>query len=306
MHTTSNIMMVRPASFGFNSQTAGNNSFQSNDKEESQKDIRLQAQVEFDAMVDILRSKGVNVIVIEDTASPEKPDAVFPNNWISFHKNGAVVTYPMFAPNRRIERREDIIDELAKTFQVDRRYTFEHYEEDNIFLEGTGSMLFDRDNNIAYACLSQRTDPQLLDKFCVLMGSRKVSFYSLDRKGDPIYHTNVMMALGEDFAVLCTESIRKQEELDHVLAVLKETGKEVIDISYDQVESFAGNMLQVKNDEGDTFLVMSQTAFNSLTEDQKEALSSKTNLLPICIDTIEYYGGGSVRCMMAEVFLPKN
>lgn len=305
-HTTDTIMMVRPANFGFNAETAENNAFQSNDRGESKDNIAKQARDEFDAMVMTLRSKGVDVIVVEDTDEPKKPDAIFPNNWISFHRNGAVVTYPMFAENRRIERREDIIDDLKERFIVDRRYTFEHYEEDGLYLEGTGSMLFDRDRNIMYACLSDRTDPQIIDKFCVLMGSERVVFHAVDRNGDAIYHTNVMMALGEDFAVLCKDSIAKKDELEELLSKLESTGKEVVDISFDQMEAFAGNMLQVRNSAGDTFLVMSQTAFKSLNEEQIEKLSSKTNLLPIIIDTIEYYGGGSVRCMMAEVFLPKK
>jgi len=298
--------MIRPANFGFNDQTAGNNAFQSDDKGESSKDISNKAQVEFDNMVEILRSKGVSIIVIDDTQSPEKPDAIFPNNWISFHVNGAVLTYPMFAPNRRIERREDIIDTIGETFDVKRRYTFEHYEEDEMYLEGTGSMLFDRDHKIVYACLSQRTDARLLDKFCVLVEYQRMVFHAVDRNGLPIYHTNVMMALGEDFAVLCKESIKNPDEMKELEEVLERTGKEIIDISYDQLESFAGNMLQVRNDTGQTFLVMSMSAHDSLTESQIEALSAKTQIVPIDISTIEYYGGGSVRCMMAEVFLPKK
>ncbi len=305
-HTTDTIMMVRPANFGFNAETAENNAFQSNDRGETASNIATQARDEFDAMVKTLKSKGVDIIVVEDTDEPKKPDAIFPNNWISFHRNGAVVTYPMFAKNRRIERREDIIEALKKDFEVDRRYTFEHYEDDSLYLEGTGSMLFDRDRNIMYACLSERTDPQIIDKFCVLMGSERIVFHSVDRNGDAIYHTNVMMALGEDFAVLCKASITKKEELEELLAKLDATGKEVIDISFDQMEAFAGNMLQVRNSSGDTFLVMSQTAYNSLNENQIEKLSSKTSILPININTIEYYGGGSVRCMMAEVFLSRK
>lgn len=297
--------MVRPANFGFNTETAENNAFQSNNRGETSSEIAENAKDEFDAMVKILRSKGIDIIVVEDTSKPKKPDAIFPNNWISFHRNGAVVTYPMFAKNRRIERREEIIDGLKKDFEVERRYTFEHYEDEGLYLEGTGSMLFDRDRNIMYACLSERTDPQIIDKFCVLMGSERLVFHSVDRNGDAIYHTNVMMALGEDFAVLCKASITKKEELDELVSKLEATGKEIVDITFDQMEAFAGNMLQVRNSSGDTFLVMSQTAFNSLNENQIEMLSSKTELLPINIDTIEYYGGGSVRCMMAEVFLPR-
>lgn len=304
--TTNNILMIRPANFGFNAQTAGNNAFQSNDRGQSAEDISKEATAEFDSMVAVLRDNGVNVIVVEDTSEPVKPDAIFPNNWISFHKNGAVITYPMYAPNRRIERREDVVEGLAKTFEVDRRYTFDHYEEDEMFLEGTGSMLFDRENRIVYACLSQRTDARLIDKFCVLVDYQRVVFHSVDRQGMPIYHTNVMMALGEDFVVLCKDSIKSSDELEELEQKLAETGKEIVDISFDQMEAFAGNMLQVRNDTGQTFLVMSQTAYDSLEEAQVQALSAKTTLLPIDISTIEYYGGGSVRCMMAEVFLPKK
>lgn len=304
--TTSNIMMVRPANFAFNPQTADNNSFQSNSKDESVKDVGEKAKVEFDAMVSTLRDNGINVIVIEDTDEPKKPDAIFPNNWISFHENGAVITYPMFAPNRRIERRADVIDDLSDNFEISRRFTFEHYEDDGLFLEGTGSMLFDREEDIVYACLSERTDVQLLDKFCVLMESRKVVFNAVDRSGEPIYHTNVMMALGEDFAVLCSESIKNEDELKHLKDTLVKTGKEIVEISYLQMENFAGNMLQVRNKDGETFLVMSESAYQSLDEEQINRLSLKTNLLPIDIQTIEYYGGGSVRCMMAEIFLSEK
>lgn len=304
--TTNTILMIRPANFRYNTQTAENNTFQSDDKDESNALISEKAREEFDVMVELLRSNGVNVIVVEDTPEPKKPDAVFPNNWISFHENGAVLTYPMFAPNRRVERREDIIDELGKTFDVTRRYTFEHYEEDDMFLEGTGSMLFDRDYKVVYACLSQRTDARLLDKFCVLVEYQRFVFHSVDRNGMPIYHTNVMMALGEDFAVICLESIKNPDEVKELRQILERTGKEIVEINYEQMESFAGNMLQVRNDTGQTFLVMSQAAYNSLNDDQIAVLSSKTQLLPIDISTIEYYGGGSVRCMMAEVFLPRK
>lgn len=304
--TTNHILMIRPANFGFNTQTADNNAFQSESTNETATQIAEKAKVEFDNMVEVLRSKGINVLVIEDTDSPLKPDAVFPNNWVSFHVNGAVLTYPMFAPNRRVERREDIIESIGESFDIKRRYTFEHYEEDEMYLEGTGSMLFDRDHKIVYACLSKRTDARLLDKFCVLVEYNREVFHAVDRNGMPIYHTNVMMALGEDFAVLCKESIHIPEELKSLEATLERTGKEIIDISYDQMESFAGNMLQVRNESGQTYLVMSQSAYDSLNEEQVDVLSSKTELLPIDISTIEYYGGGSVRCMMAEIFLQKK
>ncbi len=297
--------MIRPANFGFNDQTAANNAFQSKDVISDAKSLKEIAKAEFDNMVSTLKAKGVNVIVIEDTDSPVKPDAVFPNNWISFHENGSLITYPMYAPNRRIERREDIIDQIAERFKIKNRYSFEFYEDDDeLFLEGTGSMIFDRQNEIVYACLSQRTDATLIDKFNVLMGTKSVVFKSVDRQGLEIYHTNVMMALGEDFVVICMESIPDEDSKKLLLRTFEQTGKEVIEISYEQMESFAGNMLEVKSNSGQRYLAMSQTAYNSLNDSQKERLAIKTNLLPIPIDNIEKYGGGSVRCMMAEVFLP--
>ncbi|MBK9736621.1 MAG: amidinotransferase [Saprospiraceae bacterium] len=302
---TNHIMMIRPANFGFNDQTAANNAFQSKDEIFDAQFLKNVAREEFDNMVDILRSKGVSVFVIEDTEMPIKPDAVFPNNWISFHENGTLITYPMYAPNRRIERREDIIEQIENRFVVKNRYSFEFYEtEDELFLEGTGSMIFDRPNGIVYACLSQRTDATLLDKFNVLMGMESCVFRSVDRFGLEIYHTNVMMALGEDFVVICMESIPDEDSRKKLLSLFEKTGKEVIEISYAQMESFAGNMLEVMGSGGNRYLVLSQSAYDALTSDQVLRLSALTNLLPIPIPNIEKFGGGSVRCMMAEVFLP--
>lgn len=303
---TNQIMMVRPAQFRFNTQTAENNAFQSQEEDLSRKELSQKAVEEFDQMVETLRSKGIVVHVIQDTDEPVKPDAVFPNNWISFHENGAVITYPMYAPNRRVERREEIIEYIADHYDVQKRYAFEQYEDKDMFLEGTGSMLLDRDHEITYACISDRTDVRLLDKFCVLTGYTKVAFHSVDQNGDPIYHTNVMMALGKDFCVLVKESIHDEQELQLLLTSLEKTGKKVIDINYDQMSSFAGNMLQVRNEEGDDYLVMSQSAYDSLEIEQKAELAKLTTLLPIDITTIENTGGGSVRCMMAEIFLPKT
>jgi len=302
---TNYIMMIRPANFGFNEQTAANNAFQSKDVINDAQSLKEVARTEFDNMVATLEAKDINVMVIEDTETPVKPDAVFPNNWISFHRNGTLITYPMYAPNRRIERREDIIEQIGKRFNIKNRYSFEFYEdEDKLYLEGTGSMIFDRQNDIVYACLSQRTDATLIDKFNVLMGTRSMVFKSVDRQGLEIYHTNVMMALGEDFVVICMESIPDEDSKKALINIFERTEKEIIEISYDQMESFAGNMLEVKSNDDIRYLAMSQTAYHSLNEDQKERLSQKTNLLPIAIDNIEKYGGGSVRCMMAEVFLP--
>lgn len=302
---TNQILMIRPANFGFNDQTAANNAFQSTDTVADIDALKQIARTEFDVMVNLLRSKGIHVTVIEDTPTPVKPDAVFPNNWISFHENGTLITYPMFAPNRRIERREDIIEEIENKFKVKSRYSFEFYEEGNdpLFLEGTGSMIFDREHGIVYACLSQRTDAVLIDKFNVLMNTKSCVFTALDKNGQEIYHTNVMMALGQDFVVICLESIPNSDSKKQLLALFEKTGKEVISITMEQMEAFAGNMLEVKGLGGKRYLCMSNTAYQSLTEQQKKALEAKTNLLAIPIDHIEKYGGGSVRCMMAEIFL---
>lgn len=303
---THQIMMIRPEHFGFNDQTATNNAFQSTDAIKDPEQLKEVAKKEFDQMVSLFRSKGIDVLVIQDTPSPVKPDAVFPNNWISFHENGTLITYPMFAPNRRMERREDIIQTIEKKFEIKNRYSFEFYEDETepLFLEGTGSMIFDRPNGIVYACLSERTDATLIDKFNVLMGTQSVVFRSLDRKGGEVYHTNVMMALGEDFVVICMESVPNEKSRQVLKQTFEKTGKEIIEISIRQMESFAGNMLEVKGKDDQRFLCMSQTAFDSLTELQKSKLAKRTNLLPVSIPNIEKFGGGSVRCMMAEIFLP--
>jgi hypothetical protein len=303
---TNNILMVRPAHFGFNEETAANNAFQTNDGSLSSLEIQSKAKEEFDFLVQKLRKKGVNIIVIEDTDSPVKSDAVFPNNWVSFHQDGKVFTYPMFSPIRRQERREDIIETLGSTFDITERLYMEGYEAEDVFLEGTGSMIFDRTNKIVYACLSIRTEESLLDEFCRVSGFKKVVFNSTDANGLEVYHTNVMMALGERFVIICLDSINKTSEKRFVVETLESTGKEVIEINMEQMNSFAGNMLQVRNDTGDTFLVMSDAAFNSLEENQIKKIESYTEILHTPIPVIETYGGGSVRCMMAEVFLPKK
>ena len=301
---TNNIMMVRPANFGYNAETALNNAFQTKDADGNSRATSQKAQEEFDSFVQELLEVGVNVKVVEDTNTPIKPDAIFPNNWISFHDDGTIITYPMFAENRRIERREDIIHTLEDDFVVNKRYTFESYEADNKFLEGTGSMIFDRKHQIVYACLSQRTNIELLDKFAVLMGCKVVHFHAVDQSGNNIYHTNVMMALGADFVVICLDSIKDESEKAELLSFFEKTNKRIIDISYYQMEHFAGNMLEVLGKDDKRFTVMSQAAFKSLKSDQIKNINSTSNVLAIDISTIEHYGGGSVRCMMAEIFLP--
>ncbi len=298
--------MVRPANFMFNEQTAVTNAFQTNDEGGRAANVNTLALQEFDNFVLKLKEAGVNVIVMHDTLNPIKPDAIFPNNWISFHGNGTLITYPMATENRRLERREDIIDALGLIFNINNRYSFETSEQENQFLEGTGSMILDRPNKIVYACLSPRTDIFLLDRFCLLMGYQLVSFFSTDRDGKEIYHTNVMMAIADRYAVICLESIKDEEKRNEVRNSLERSGKEVIELTFDQVLHFAGNMLQVEGYPGQRILVMSQQAYDSLAQSQIEKLKSYNPILAIPIDTIEKYGGGSVRCMMAEVFLPKK
>ncbi len=302
--TTSHIMMVRPAHFGYNEQTAESNAFQTNDTTLAQSEISRKALAEFDGMVEKLRSVGVNVHVIEDTAEPKKPDAIFPNNWVSFHQNGTVITYPMYTPNRQAEVREEIIEGIKRDFEIKKRIKFDRFLQQHLFLEGTGSMILDRENRLVYACVSARTEPNLLHFFAEWAEYDPILFWAVDRNGMEIYHTNVMMALGENFVVICMDSIREENDRLMLRAKFAETKKEIIDITHEQMLKFAGNMLQVRNDAGETFLVMSQQAFDSLNERQIAAVEGHTKILPVQIDTIENYGGGSARCMMAEVFLP--
>jgi len=299
---TDTILMVRPANFGYNQETAVNNSFQTEEGSENKSAISEQALVEFDHMVKQLEDAGVNVIVIYDTPDPVKPDAIFPNNWISLHANKSVITYPMFAANRRLEKREDIVSMLEEKYEYNRRFTFDFYEAEDSFLEGTGSMILDRPNKIVYACISPRTNVKVLDKFCVLMNYQKVIFHALDDDNKQIYHTNVMMALGVDFVVICLDSIADPKERSIVEEKFKATNKQVVDITTAQMNQFAGNMMQVRTSGGEKVLVLSQAAYNSLKARQIKQLESLTKVLPIDISTIEKYGGGSVRCMMAEVF----
>ena len=302
--TTDTIMMVRPINFGFNNETARSNAFQSKNSNEDAQAIAKRAIEEFDNFVLQLKELGVKVVVMHETHHDASPDAIFPNNWISFHSNGTLITYPMLSPIRRSERREDYIESIALLHDIKYRYSFEFYEEEDKFLEGTGSMILDRENKIAYACLSPRTNIFLLDKFCLLMGYQLVSFNAVDKTGKDIYHTNVIMALGDKYCVLCTECIKDEDQRKSVLSSLKRTNKRLIDISLEQVYHFAGNMLQVRSREGKPYLILSQQAYDALTPEQIGTLSEYNPLIPIPIPTIERYGGGSVRCMMAEVFLP--
>lgn len=294
--------MIRPAHFGFNPETADNNVFQDNSGTMTSPEISVAAREEFDDFVSRLRAKKINVIVYEDTEVPHKTDAIFPNNWITTHFNSVIITYPMFSPNRRQERRTDIVEDLKTRFGFERQYFFEHYEEEGKFLEGTGSMILDRDNKVVFACLSERTDVELLEKFAVLMSFKKIFFHAVDPDGVPIYHTNVMMALGEDFCIICLEAIPDEEERSEVVAQLSQNDKEVIAITIGQMYQYAGNMIQLKNTDGERFLVMSEQAYKSLNSSQIERITAYCEIISIPLYTIEKYGGGSARCMIAEVF----
>lgn len=301
MQSTSNILMIRPVNFGFNAQTAESNAFQVMDAD--QQAVQAKALQEFDGFVKVLRDNGVNVTVVEDTPEPHTPDSIFPNNWVSFHDNGDIFLYPMQAENRRLERREDIIRQLEDSFKANHVIDLSRFEAKNQFLEGTGSMVLDRDHKVAYACLSPRTHAEVLKAFCDYTGYRAVTFDAFDQNHKAIYHTNVLMAIGTLFAVICLDSIPNEQEKQAVLATLVESGKQIIDITFDQMNHFAGNMLEVKNNAGETLVVMSQTAYQSLSEEQRETLSGFGKLVYADINTIETNGGGSARCMMAEVHL---
>jgi hypothetical protein len=303
---THNILMVRPAKFGFNEQTAASNAFQTRDDSQTAEQIQQQAQNEFDLMVMMLRSRAINVVVAQDTKTPVKPDAVFPNNWVTFHEDGTTILYPMFANARRKERRDPILKAINKAFEITKQVHLEHYEGVNQFLEGTGSMILDRANEIVYACLSPRTDAKVLDELCEVLHYKRLIFNAVDDNNVPIYHTNVMMALGETFAIVCLETIPDKNERANLIQSLEQTKKEIIEISLEQMKSFAGNMLQVGNQFDETFLVMSETARHSLNDSQIKQIKKHTQILSPSIQTIEKYGGGSARCMMAEIFLPKK
>jgi hypothetical protein len=301
--TTPNILMVRPANFAFNAETAENNAFQSRDGLLSESEMRSRATAEFDGFVQKLRNAGVQIIVAQDTAEPVKPDAVFPNNWVTFHQEGLRVTWPMFAENRRLERQENILAAVESAgFSHEKHLDLTKNELNGVFLEGTGSIIFDHQNQLAYACLSPRTDGGLLENFCEEIGYSAILFRAVDAAGQEIYHTNVMMALGESFVVICLDSVIDTDERNQIVETFESTDKDIVEITFDQMNLFAGNMLQVQNLDGERILVMSETAFNALQPDQIEQLETHTTLLFGSIPTIENYGGGSARCMMAEIF----
>ena len=298
--------MVEPIAFGYNSQTAENNYFQVEQKEA---DIQEKALAEFNNFVEKLREKGIEVITVQDTLEPHSPDSIFPNNWVSFHEDGRVALYPMFAMNRRVERRTDILESLRNEgFNIKEIDDLSSSEQNEKFLEGTGSMIFDHDYKIAYGSVSLRLDEELFRDFCDKFGFTPVVFHSFQNVGNqrlPIYHTNVMMCVAEQFVVICLDCIDDELEREKVQEVIKSTEKEVIEISENQMQQFAGNMLQVQNTEGTQFLVMSETAYKSLTQEQIDKIENYCEIIYADLSTIETNGGGSARCMLAEVFLAK-
>lgn len=302
---TNTILMVRPRHFGYNPETANNNSFQTNDSSLSRDTISQKARKEFDAFVQKLREAGVRIIVVEDSDEPVKTDAVFPNNWFTTHQDGTLITYPMFSPIRRTERQQYVIDQLSRQCRISRWVHLEDKELEERFLEGTGSLILDRVHRVVYACRSIRTDEGLMDEFCRWRGYEMVLFDAYDRAGIPIYHTNVMMALGISYTVICMEAIHNEEHRLHLTECFERTGKEIITITLEQMNAFAGNMLQVRSAENpdDNYLVMSEQAYRSLEAEQIERIERHSRILYSSLDTIETYGGGSARCMMAEIFL---
>jgi hypothetical protein len=299
MQTTSHILMIRPVNFTFNAETAVNNAFQST----ATADPQTQALNEFDGFVQILRDNNVDVTVIDDTPEPYTPDSIFPNNWISFHDQGLICLYPMYAANRRLERKPAVLQQLAGRFHIKQTLDFSNYEEQQLYLEGTGSMVLDRDHRIAYACLSPRTDKAVLLDFCARTSYKPEIFTAVDANNLPIYHTNVMMCVADQYVVTCLDSLPDPTERDHFVNTIRSTGKTLIPITLSQMNHFAGNMLQVHNRQGERLLVMSSQAFDSLTPEQIDKLAAFNRILHSPLHTIETNGGGSARCMLAEIHL---
>ena len=299
------VLMIRPVRFESNPLTAASNLFQGRN-ESSPEQQQIDAEAEFNSLAAALEAGGITVVQVDDTAEPHTPDAIFPNNWVSFHADGTVVLYPMEAPNRRTERRQDIIDTLADQygFQVREIVDFSHHEQNERFLEGTGSLVLDRVNRIAYACLSSRTHLDVLGEFAQRLDYEVVAFDAVDGNGAPIYHTNVVMNVGEELAVICDDAIPRDDQREAVMQSLAATGHEVLTLTFDQMDSFAGNMLELRSSSGERIIAMSEQARESLTESQLEAISAYAQIISAPIENIESTAGGSVRCMLAEIHLP--
>ncbi len=299
--TTSKVFMVKPVRFGYNPQTAVDNTFQ---KESSIEDnVQERALREFTSYVSLLRANQVEVVMAEDTNLPSTPDSIFPNNWFTTHEDGTLVVYPMTAVNRRNERKKGAVDTIAKNFEIRRVIDLTWWETEGCFLEGTGAMILDRPNKVVYASESPRCSKKVLDDFCKQLGYTAITFNAVNRAGVPIYHTNVLMTLGTDFAIICKESIKDAAQLDTVIKSLEKTGRKIIDITYDQLENYAGNMLELSTKDGRQLVVMSQSARKSLTPEQLKVLNANgRRILSPNLEFIENNGGGSARCMLAEIF----
>ncbi len=304
---TSQLLMVRPANFSSNKETIETNKFQNDLTADLKENTQKQALREFDKMVNLLRDHGISVIDIDDIKELENTDAVFPNNWVSFHQDNTVVLYPMMARSRRSEKRYDILEYLTKyqSFKVDRIIDMSYLEEENLFLEGTGSMIFDRVNKTVFACKSSRTSLEALEIFCKDMGYNPIVFDAII-DNYPIYHTNVMMSLGKKTAFLCSESIKDKADNLLIKNYFKDIEKTIIEISPEQMNNFAGNVIEVENGKGESHIIMSDSAYKALDHKQLDSISSVSNIIAIPLRTIERYGGGSARCMIAEIFLEKN
>lgn len=303
MQHSSQLLMIQPVQFEYNVETAINNSFQVITEKI---DTQQHALKEFNNLVSILRAHEMEVLVIEDTKDPHTPDSIFPNNWISFHEDGTLCLYPMFARNRRLERKQIVLDQINQQFEVQQIIDFTKYEQENKFLEGTGSMVLDRENKIVYACISTRTNLDVLQIFCEKLNYQLVYFEALDNQLLPIYHTNVMMCVADDYVIICLDSIKDDHQKNHVIKSITDTNKTIITITEQQLNQFAGNMLQVHNTTGERYLVMSTKAYQSLSADQIKTISAINKIIHADISTIEMNGGGSARCMIAEVFLKKK
>jgi hypothetical protein len=301
------ILMIRPSNFGYNPSTAQSNAFQSSEINLKPDEISDKARKEFDIFVELLSGPGINTIVIEDKKDMKLPDSVFPNNWISFHHNGTVVLYPMLAENRRLERRQDILLKLQNkhNFNIEKILDYTNHEQHGRFWEGTGSVVFDYKNNIAYANVSPRTDEIVFNKMCDDMGYEKVMFVAQDPSGLDIYHTNVMMCIADKYVVICLDAVVDKSMRIKLLHSFENTGHEIIEINFRQLGCFAGNMIEVQNQRGESVVVMSESAHTSLGKDQLRRLSKHSNIIYAPIPVIEKYGGGSVRCMIAGIFLPR-
>ena len=300
MQNTTHLLMIEPVNFCFNQETAVNNSFQKNIGEDAQQN----ALQEFKAFVKLLQENKVDITVVKDSLQPATPDSIFPNNWVSFHEEGRIFLYPMFAVSRRLERKPAVFDAINAKFTVTEIVDLSKYETDGLFLEGTGSMVLDRDNKIVYACLSPRTNETVLNEFCNLAGYTPVTFKATDNTGVDIYHTNVMICVAKTFVVVCLVSVTNKEEKANLVNSIEKADKEIVDISIQQMNQFAGNMLQVINEDGELLLVMSTQAYQSLTQSQIDSLEKHNRIVHSSLNSIETAGGGSARCMMAEIFLP--